>query len=309
MQCPVCPNANIPPDQTSCANCGADLTPIRRMQELPARWFNEALIALRAGDTSAAIAKLFSAAAIEPRSVPIRRVLGKALWNAGRTSEAHEQWRLIAEDDEEAKRLLAMPVARRNYAAIAAVVILALIAVGALIMALRPRSAGSVGGPPAVAAAAGRRSNPAGEPPAERRTSGPRYELASLESKLAARDDLRAEREGNGLRLTFREGLFPSGSDVPTPAGRARLESLARELAGTRVQVEGFTDSNPPPRGRWADNWSLAFARAHAAVNAMRVASGERVSWSATSSGDRQTPYPANQPNNRTVVLHVMPGE
>lgn len=280
MQCPVCPNPKIPPEQTTCANCGADVTSIRRLQELPARWYNEALALLRTGDTTRAIAKLHAAAELDPESLPIRNLLAKI-----------------------APRRNAVPV-------IAAAVILAVLAFGAGLMtrdgerASRPQRSGIL---------PERQSRPPGRPPGEtpvgERARRP-PPLQDLETRLAARTDLRVQRDGDSLHVTFLDGLFPSGSDIATPDGRAKLESLARDLGAVRVDVEGFTDSNQPPRdGRWNDNWSLAFSRAHAAVEVMRAAGSSDAVWSASSSGDRATPYPhegeANQSKNRTVVLHI----
>jgi flagellar motor protein MotB len=73
--------------------------------------------------------------------------------------------------------------------------------------------------------------------------------------------------------------------------------------------VEGFSDTNPPPQEHWADNWSLAFARARAAVEIMRHETGRNIVWSARSAGDTGTPFPndteINRERNRTVVMHV----
>lgn len=276
MHCPVCPNPNIPPEQTACANCGADVTSIRRLQELPARWYNEALVLLRAGDSGGAIAKLHAAAELAPDSQPIRGLLAKI-------------------------------TPRRNFVpAVAAIVILAALAFGAGLMtrhgerASRPQRSGIL---------PERQTKPPGETPAGERARRP-PPLQDLESRLAARNDIRVQRDGDSLHISFHEGLFPSGSDIPTAAGRAQLESLARDLGAVRVNVEGFTDANPPPRdGRWNDNWSLAFSRAHAAVELMRAAGSSDAVWSASSSGDRATPYPhdgeTTQSKNRTVVIHV----
>ena len=273
MRCPVCPNPDVPADQTACPNCGTDLSPIRRVQELPARWYNEALALLQRGDNAAAIAKLCAAAELDPQSEPVKQLLAKT-------------------------RVSAEPKRENHGVAIAAFAILALIAIGALIMAIRRPAEtrvvqSSVAASPRTTSPAPSRPDPEPAKPA----------LNDLASRLAQRTDVRVDREGDDLKITFHGGLFPSGSDVMTKAGRVRLESIARELTNVRVNVEGFTDSNPPPPHRWKDNWALAFSRAHAAVEAMR-ATGADVTWTSSSSGDADPPY-AEKEKNRTVVLHI----
>ena len=280
MHCPVCPNPTIPPDQTACANCGTDITPIRRLQELPARLYNEALALLHKGENDRAVAKLSAAAELDAQSEPIRALLAK---------------------------VAAAPEPRRDsrVVALAAIIILALVALGALVMSLKSPS-GAGGSQPAERLPRRAESPPLHLPVQANiiPTVAPAVPLASLESRLSKRDDIRTHRDHNTLRVTFNDGLFPSGSDAPTPQGRAKLASIARELSSVHVNVEGFTDPNPPPPERWSDNWALAFSRAHIAVEVMRAAGGENVTWTSSSSGDINAPHPEKE-NNRTVVLHI----
>lgn len=314
MKCPVCPNTDIRAGQTSCGNCGADLTAIRRLEELPARWYNEALELLRKGQPEKAIAKLEAAVAVNA-STPVRRLLGKALWNAGRPEEAIAQWQMLP-DDEEAKRLLAMPppqtAAGRPAVGLVAGAIALAIALGAGVILLTTRRAVPIAAAPVMQANAAADPLAASPTSADPDPSKPSA-VASIASRLSGRSGLRTTDEHGAVAITFDEGLFASGSDAPTRAGAATLKSLARVIAAEphalEVMVEGFTDAKPPPRDRWSDNWSLAFSRAHAAVRLMRPESGTRVSWSAKSAGDQNTPYPneteADRARNRTVVLHV----
>lgn len=303
MNCPVCPNASIAVHEVTCANCGADLGPIQRLRELPARWYNEALELLRGGDHDGAVARLESAAALEGASPHILRLLGKALWNSGRHRDAAVQWRRLPDDDE-ARRLLSMAGRTgesahsfRLAASWTAIVVL----VVALIIAIlwRPTRTSSV--PLVQPAALVEPSIPSPAEPAAR-------PLASLEARLREQDGLRVERTGNTLKVVFRRGLYASGSDQPAIEGEMRLRNLARLLGDDRLDVivVGFTDSPAPPRTRWPDNWSLGFSRAQSAVEVMRGAAGEQVTWAATSSGDRSPPHPPqDDAQNRTVVLHV----
>lgn len=301
MKCPVCPNTSVTPEQLTCDNCGADLTAVRRIAELPARWYNDALAHLRNGETDAAIAELQAAINVED-APQFRRLLGKALWNAGRFAHARAQWEMIA-DDAEAQRLLAMEVPHdepgnpwKIVAAVAALLIIG-ITIPSLLRSTAPKPR-----PPASQAA-----KPKPPVVAVSSSSSP---LAPLAARLATHTAIRTESDDRGLHVVFRNGLFDSGSDLPSEAGELALRDLARELASAgmrlHVTVEGFTDPVQPPRGsRWSDNWSLAFSRAHAAVERMRADAGPGVSWSASSAGEAGAPYPNDNERNRTVVLHV----
>jgi flagellar motor protein MotB len=308
MNCPVCPNANIPAGEMACSNCGADITAIRRLQELPSRWYNEALASLRAGTTEAAIASLYSAAAIEPDAAHIRRLLGKALWEGGRTAEAIAQWRMLP-DDEASRQLLQMvPAAsekRRAFgvALLIITIVVALAAIAAMLVKARPplRDRSGI-------------SRASMMPMMKTHVTEQPPPLTSLTDRLSSRANVRVERRGGGLMITFADGLFASGSDIPTISGHTTLRSMARDLAASstplHVMVEGFTDSKRPRRrNRWADNWSLGFSRAHNAVQFLRRDAGTAISWSARSGGDVGTPYvndgEASRARNRTVVLHV----
>src|SRR5262245_13913697 len=133
MRCPVCPSASIGRTDLSCGNCGADLAPIRRLQELPALCYNQALVLLRRGEAEQAITRLRFALAVDEHAPHARRLLGKALWNVGRTAEAVDQWRL-APDDEGARRCLEMATASAAARAprTASLTTLVLVSVGAM---------------------------------------------------------------------------------------------------------------------------------------------------------------------------------
>ena len=85
-------------------------------------------------------------------------------------------------------------------------------------------------------------------------------------------------------RLTELDGrlVISLPSDVLFEAGRATLADDAREAVfrlggalaqvGNHVQVQGHTDPDPPPDGRFASNWSLSLTRALNVSNALREA-------------------------------------
>ncbi|MDS4031398.1 MAG: tetratricopeptide repeat protein [Candidatus Contendobacter sp.] len=109
MNCPVCPAKNIAANCLVCENCGADLAPIRRIHELAAWRYNTALAFVSHGDHSAAIRELQAALGADPSAASIRVLLGKVLWKAGRTGEAIDEWRRVADehpDDDHTKSLL-----------------------------------------------------------------------------------------------------------------------------------------------------------------------------------------------------------
>lgn len=110
MNCPVCPATNIAANCLTCENCGADLAPIRRIRELAAWRYNTALAFASHGDHSAAIRELQAALGADPSAAPVRVLLGKVLWKTGRTGEAIDEWRRVADEhpnDDNAKSLLA----------------------------------------------------------------------------------------------------------------------------------------------------------------------------------------------------------
>lgn len=314
MKCPVCPNPDVG-SATRCGTCGADLSSILTLQELPARWFNEALELIAAGAHDAAIGKLEAAIAAGGSAPEMRRVLGKALWNAGRAAEAKAQWQLLPQDDE-ARRLLAMesPAPRSPASPLMLVSVgIAGVLLGAFAALLMTRTARPPQEPAPVAAAA------AVTIPVVKRSEDPPRPAGTLEPLARRLEDVTTSWREGSLEIRFPEGLFPSGSNAPTRDGARRLRALAGALAShsgrLRVTVTGFTDPKPPPQERWKDNWTLAYARANVAIQIMDgplarpSMMGRKVIWTAESSGDRNTPFPndteENRARNRTVVIRV----
>lgn len=306
MQCPVCPNPDVGSGQEVCGTCGADLSSIRLLQELPARWFNEALGLIAAGSHAVAIGKLEAALAAGGNEPAIRRVLGKVLWNEGRTDEAREQWRLIP-DDEEAKLLAAMrsPSRRMRGPLVVAATGLLGVLVGAGIAILVRGTGGAPVAPERLTVASAVPAAADFDGPA-----APRHGLAILAASLSR---ITASISSEELEIRFEEGLFPSASSEPTAEGATVLQELGRILqthpGPLTAKVIGYTDSMSPPADRWKDNWSLAHARARVAVDLMAREAGSGVSWSVESSGDRNTPFSndteADRARNRTVIVRV----
>jgi chemotaxis protein MotB len=62
--------------------------------------------------------------------------------------------------------------------------------------------------------------------------------------------------------------LFAPGQAVVSREGRRELDTIARKITtqyrGDNVRVEGYTDSDPIRKSRWASNQALSLARAEA---------------------------------------------
>jgi tetratricopeptide (TPR) repeat protein len=109
MNCPVCPRTDIPSLATACPNCGVNLVPLNRPNELARDRFNEAVRMARSSQTTLAICHANAALSIDERFVPARKLLGKLLWKKDSRREAIEQWEQAAaldQDDKEISRLL-----------------------------------------------------------------------------------------------------------------------------------------------------------------------------------------------------------
>ncbi|MBI5085012.1 MAG: hypothetical protein HZB13_10505 [Acidobacteria bacterium] len=88
MNCPVCPRQDLEEEALECPNCGADLTPLRRVAGLARREYNSALECARQGGGESAMRHASAAAALDPGWSRPKVLLGKLLWIAGRKREA-----------------------------------------------------------------------------------------------------------------------------------------------------------------------------------------------------------------------------
>lgn len=110
IDCPICPRREIPPGVEICPGCGADLSPLVLLAELPLVYCNRALEYHARGDPQGAVASAGCALALEPRCAAAAILLGKLLWHSGRKEQALAHWSEVAErepDNTEAARLLA----------------------------------------------------------------------------------------------------------------------------------------------------------------------------------------------------------
>jgi flagellar motor protein MotB len=91
-------------------------------------------------------------------------------------------------------------------------------------------------------------------------------QIADLEKQVA---DLKAELATRGAprrEITLlSDVLFNPGSDVLSDAGKKALDDAATKLkaepAGSFVQIEGHTDSDPIKVSSWKSNWELGAGR------------------------------------------------
>lgn len=108
--------------------------------------------------------------------------------------------------------------------------------------------------------------------------------------------------------------LFPSGSAVLSPDGRAAVVEVATVLASIperRFQIAGHTDTVPIRTARYRSNWDLAFDRAHSVLQAMIDAGMPNTRISASSYGEYR-PTASNDTDegkakNRRIEIIVVP--
>jgi chemotaxis protein MotB len=95
----------------------------------------------------------------------------------------------------------------------------------------------------------------------------------SMESRLSPeikKGIVRVRMEPRGMVISLGEnGIFPSGSDVIKPEGKAMLDTIATSLValGNQMRVEGHTDNVPISNSRFPSNWELSTARATAVIS------------------------------------------
>ena len=115
MKCPVCPIDPVPEGATVCPGCGTDVSPLRRIEELGAALYCEAVKLAKDDATDEAIARASGVLALDGRNAKARKLLGKLLWGKGQIREAAQQWERAAAltpDDEQLRNLVS--AARRR---------------------------------------------------------------------------------------------------------------------------------------------------------------------------------------------------
>ncbi len=140
--------------------------------------------------------------------------------------------------------------------------------------------------------------------------------VSELQAEVAAgRIEVEQVREGIRVRLA-QEILFPSGSAMISPEGRAVLARVAPRLGDvhSRVEVHGHTDARPI-HGRLAriypSNWELAGARAAAVVRLLVREGIDPERLRAVSFGSHRPVAPNDTPEgrsrNRRIEIRLIP--
>jgi type VI secretion system protein ImpK len=75
----------------------------------------------------------------------------------------------------------------------------------------------------------------------------------------------------SGRRVDLGVNLFPSGSDQLTPTGKKSVDDAVRGISkGASITVEGFADSTPIKKSKFASNQALSEARARSVASYLR---------------------------------------
>jgi flagellar motor protein MotB len=138
--------------------------------------------------------------------------------------------------------------------------------------------------------------------------------LAPVQADLSRPPGLDGRAEPDKLVITFPDSPFGGAGAQLTPKGDAALSELGRRLAPhtdrIAVRVVGHTDEAlPRPGGPFADNESLALARALAAARRLADASGQPLeSIAVAAAGADRAPFPNTSAQaNRTVTIEIVP--
>ncbi len=75
----------------------------------------------------------------------------------------------------------------------------------------------------------------------------------------------------SGRRVDLGTNLFPSGSDQLTSTGKKSVDDAVRGISkGASITVEGFADSTPIKKSKFASNQALSEARARSVASYLR---------------------------------------
>lgn len=142
--------------------------------------------------------------------------------------------------------------------------------------------------------------------------------LAPVEADLTRPPGFLVRADTAALVVAFSDSPFGGEGARLSPDGDTALGELGRRLAPhtdrITVRVIGHADDTPTrPGGAYADNESLAFARALAAARRLADATGRPLeSFAVATAGTDRAPFPNSDAQsrsaNRTVTVEIMPG-
>jgi tetratricopeptide (TPR) repeat protein len=104
--CPACGSEEVH-NRATCL-CGADLTPLQRLDGIADVWFNRALESLVAGHAGRALEWVSASCAARPTDAAARRVQAKIWAQLGHREEAHDALNRAAEIDANSPELEAI---------------------------------------------------------------------------------------------------------------------------------------------------------------------------------------------------------
>jgi flagellar motor protein MotB len=142
--------------------------------------------------------------------------------------------------------------------------------------------------------------------------------LAPVEADLSSPPGFLVRTDGATLVAAFPDSPFGGTGAQLSPEGDVVIAELGRRLAPhikrINIRVVGHTDDTQPrPGGEFADNESLALARALAAARRLTEATGQPLeSIAIAAAGADRAPFPNTSPesrsSNRTVTVEIAPG-
>jgi flagellar motor protein MotB len=141
-----------------------------------------------------------------------------------------------------------------------------------------------------------------------------REDLIPVQVDLSGSPALDVRAEPDKLVVAFPDSPFGGAGAQLSPEGDAALGELGRRLAPrigrVAVRVAGHTDEVlPRPGSPFADNESLALARALAAARRLADATGQPLeSIALAAAGADRAPFPNTSAQaNRTITIEIVP--
>jgi flagellar motor protein MotB len=142
--------------------------------------------------------------------------------------------------------------------------------------------------------------------------------LAPVEADLSSPPGFLVRADGATLITAFPDSPFGGAGAQLSPEGDSAIAELGRRLAPhidrIDIRVVGHTDDTQLRSGaEFADNESLALARALAAARRLAEATGQPLeSIAVAAAGADRAPFPNTSPesrsSNRTVTIEIVPG-
>jgi len=343
IDCPVCPRKNIPPENSSCPQCGVDLAPLRRVRQLGGSFYQDAKHHLDQGDRDAAVRSLDLAVSLHgvAASIPAALLLAKLMIDSGKSRWAAallEKVIVADPDNEEARELLAAeaPLTREKPGsrsalriALAVVAILAVVAaffIGELsykTFSAEYKALSDQAGESAslqaqvqnlVSEADSMRNQLAGFELAEMNARRCVELLDEIYRQAGSLQNTLAQRSPDAVILVPIDGLFkPGGKKINSESTEIlnRIASFVNKNGNAIIlEIEGHADSVPSIWDPRYGNWILGLERASVVATYLTSVGGiSRDLLNICSAGETNPPFPndseENMRKNRTVTFRI----